>query len=292
MIIPFKKTTLHIHPLFPGLVLFCFFSGRISVLMTVLALLLHETGHLLAMKLWGIAPRQISLTPFGGLIEMPEGAAMPPLPAFTTAAAGPLFSFLGCMMSSFLLRQGILSFENTLSFYRSNLLLCLFNLLPALPLDGGRMLQALLSALFRRKTFSRLLLIAGNIVALSLVGLSIYSAFQGEYQFAPGLAGLYVLYGCGLENRQSPYRYYSNLIARRTHPTGSPFPVQHLAVNGRMPLEQMLPRLKGHCYHLFHVLGEDGMEPIGQMNEGEFCRLLMESGSMTFLEALQNIKQS
>lgn len=291
MNIPLKRTLLKVHPLFPGLLFFSFITGRHTVLFTLMALLIHESGHLLILRLFHIQPAQISLTPFGGLIELPETASVSFPAAFFSAAAGPLFSLFGCLLSMLLLRWQVYSFASALSFFHANVLLLLFNLLPVLPLDGGRMLQALLSRLFQRKPVSRILLILGNIAGLSLIGLSVLGALRGQYQFSPAFAGLYVLYGCGMENRSSPYHYYTNLIGRRTQPVSHPLPVQQLAVSAQTCLEHMLPRLKNNHYHLFSVLQEDGMGLLGQLNEADFCSLLMENSFLTFADALNQISR-
>ncbi|MBR6753685.1 MAG: site-2 protease family protein [Clostridia bacterium] len=291
MNIPLKKTVLKVHPLFPALFLFSFFTGKQSVLFTLLALLLHESGHLLVLRLFHMQPSQISLTPFGGLIELPENGKNAFPAAFFTAAAGPLFSLLGFILSPYLFKWQILSFSSAFSFMHANLLLLLFNLLPVLPLDGGRMLQAILSRFFRRKPVSNALLILGNVIALSLIGLSVYGAVQGQYQFAPAFAGLYVLYGCGMENRCSAYHYYTSLISRRSRPLAHPLPVQQLAVSAKTPLENMLPRLKANHYHQFSVLHDDGMAQLGSLNEAEYCALLMENSFLTFADALHHINK-
>lgn len=291
MNIPLKKTVVKVHPLFPGLLLFSFFTGKSSVLFTLLALFLHESGHLLVLRLFHMQPAQIALTPFGGLIELPDNKNASFPAAFFSAAAGPVFSLLGCIISPLLYKWQLLSFSSAFSFLHANLLLLLFNLLPVLPLDGGRMLQAVLSRLFRRKPVSNILLILGNIIALSLIGLSVYSAAQGQYQFAPAFAGLYVLYGCGMENRCSAYHYYTSLISRRSRPLSHPLPVQQLAVSAKTPLENMLPRLKTNHYHQFSVLHDDGMAQLGSLNEAEYCALLMENSFLTFADALKKIKE-
>ncbi len=291
MNIPLKKTLVKVHPLFPSLVLFSIFTGSQTIIYTLLSLLLHESGHLLVLKLFRIQPTHISLTPFGGIIELPENGSLSFAAAFFSAAAGPLFSLAGCFLSLLLLKGQVLSLISAFSFLRANLLLLLFNLLPVLPLDGGRMLQLILARFFQRKQVSNVLLILGNIIALSLIGLSVYSAMQGQYQFAPAFAGLYVLYGCGMENRCSAYHYYTNLIARRTRPITHPLPVQQLAVSAQTSLENMLPQLKANHYHQFSVLHEDGMAQLGSLDEAEYCALLMENSFLTFAEALKQINK-
>lgn len=289
MIIPFRRTTLHIHPLFPSLILFCLFTGRLTVLWSVLALLLHESGHLLFMVLLGKTPPQISLTPFGGLMETPQ-EGFPGRQMFLIALAGPLFSALGCLLCWLGYTRAFLPDAVTLPFFRANMLLLLFNLLPALPLDGGRMLEAVLSAFLPKQTVQKALLCIAHLFSLFLIFLSLKSAWQGQYQFAPAYAGAYLMYAAGTESKKSPMRYYSSLVGRRTGPRTA-YPVQQLAVPGTAPLYTLPPRLKDNCYHLMHIIGEDGMQLLGTLTDQDVCSLLMENGSMTALQALQQAKK-
>lgn len=291
MIIPFKHTALHIHPLFPGLIFFCLITGKTNVLWTLAALLLHESGHLLALKLLHKMPPKISITPFGGLIDLPENASLSPLKGFLIAFAGPLFSFLGCTTCFFFCSRGLIPLHILLPFFRANLLLMLFNLLPVLPLDGGRMLQSFLSAWIAKNTLNRFLLFLGRIIGFLMIFLSIRSAMQGEYQFSPAFGGTYLLYACTLESRQSLLHYYSSLIGRRRQMAMHPMPVQHMAVPAAFPLNALLPRLKENRYHFFHIIKPDGLECLGDLTEEDFCSLLMENDGLTFAEALGKTKK-
>lgn len=289
MIVPFRKTSLHIHPLFPSLLLFCLFTGRFTVLISVLALLWHEAGHLLLLILFGKMPRQISLTPFGGMMEMPK-ENVPSVQLFFIALAGPLFSALGCLFCLLGYRDAFLPESFCLPFFRANLLLMLFNLLPALPLDGGRMLQALLSAFLPRHAVEKALLSVANMAALFLIFLSLKSAWQGQYQFAPAYAGAYLMYAAGMEGRKSPLRYYSSLVGRRSGKQLS-YPVQQLAVPEDTPLYSLPGRMKENCYHLLHVIGPDGMQLLGTLTDQDICTHLMENASLTASQALQRAKK-
>lgn len=290
MIIPFRKTSLHIHPLFPGLILFCLFTGHTGVLYTLLALFLHETGHLLFLMLFRKTPRQFSLTPFGALMETPPEGTLSPLQSFFIALGGPLFSFLGCAFCLLGFRQAFLPLQFSLSFFRTNLLLFLFNLLPCLPLDGGRMLQAVLSRFLPGNSVQKALLSLSHLVSLGLVLLSVHSAMQGQYSFAPAFAGAYLMYAAGLEGKRSPLRYYSSLIGRRSENRLS-YPVQQLAVSADTPLYALPPRLKEDYYHMLHIVGSDGMQLLGTLGDGDFCSLLMQDSQMTASDALKHVKK-
>ena len=119
---------------------------------------LHELGHSLVAQAFGCRVRDITLMLLGGcatIVNMPRKAWQ----EFLMAAAGPLVSAgLGalCLASALLLRIDPLS-VSTSSGYRPGLLfyvgainigLCVFNLLPAFPMDGGRILRAFLQQFF------------------------------------------------------------------------------------------------------------------------------------------------
>ncbi len=289
MILPLRKTSLHIHPLFPALVIFCLLTGRTGVLISILCLLLHECGHLLLLILFRRTPAQISLTPFGGMMELPE-EGLPPLQAFLIAMAGPLFSLLGCCLALAGLRFQFLPIGFSANFFRTNLLLALFNLLPVLPLDGGRMVQALLSPLLPRQRVKSVLILLADLVSLALMGLSIRSAMVGQLDFSPAFAGAYLLYVAGMESKRSPLRYYSSLVARPASHRLT-YPVQQLAVPETTPLYTLAPRMRENCYHLLHIIGRDSQEPLGFLSDHQLCQMLMENGQMTAGEALQAAKK-
>ena len=105
------------------------------------SVLLHELGHALAGRLFGVRTRDITLYPFGGVARM-ELAQLRPMPEVVISIAGPMVNLglaaLGLLLLAFNLPLG----QDLLVI---NLGLGLFNLLPAFPMDGGRVLRALLS---------------------------------------------------------------------------------------------------------------------------------------------------
>ncbi|MGX7679702.1 site-2 protease family protein [Jatrophihabitans sp. DSM 45814] len=110
-----------------------------------LSVLAHELGHTVASRAVGLNVARIVVFLLGGVSEI-EGEAQRPRDEFAIAAAGPLVSFLlaaGCWVgglgassnSSVGVMLELLAW--------SNLVIAVFNVLPGLPLDGGRLVQAL-----------------------------------------------------------------------------------------------------------------------------------------------------
>lgn len=165
---------------------------------------LHEFGHALTARRFGIATRDIILLPIGGLAmltKLPDR----PVEELLIAIAGPMVNFviaILCLPYFFLVpaikREGLLNLFWSLLNPRSNifaenitavdwfvvglltlnLMVALFNLLPAFPMDGGRIFRALLSLRLGRLKATRIAAFVGQFFAVLLFA---YSLYQGNW---------------------------------------------------------------------------------------------------------------
>ena len=270
---------LKIHILLPLMWLFTFLTGAgAQMIPTMLALLLHESGHLIAARLLHIPIAQIEITPYGGLIMMEDIASQPPIAAFFVAFSGPLASLIGFCISCFGIYQGILSISFAHSFARANLLLLLINLSPALPLDGGRMLRTIMSRYVSWQKATRVLSRAGYIIGILFISISILFAFHGTLIFTPIFIGFYFIYAAAQEQKSSLARYITALIARRKLlDERTVMPVQYLAVSENARLYALLTCMHPGKYHMLIVLSEDGLKYKAILHEQQLCQYLMEN---------------
>jgi Zn-dependent protease len=139
------------------------------------SVLLHEVGHTVVSKVVGLPVRRIVVFLLGGLSEI-EGEASRPRDEFAIAAAGPLVSLGlagGCWAMSLLPAAESAVGVLLLLLAWSNLVIAVFNVLPGLPLDGGRLVQALIWMMgSSRLTAIRIAAWSGRGVA-ALLGLAI-----------------------------------------------------------------------------------------------------------------------
>ena len=159
------------------------------VLLLFLCVLLHELGHSLVAQLFGVKVVDITLLPIGGLARMTK---MPdrPYQEFVMAAAGPAtnialavalslvaVAWLGPgkilslalsseLLDSFLSDNGGQTLLALLIL--NNIFLAVFNLIPAFPLDGGRMLRSFLAALISHRRATSIASYVGQMLALVL----------------------------------------------------------------------------------------------------------------------------
>ena len=171
----------------------------------------HESGHMFAARRFGLIPKAVILLPLTGVALYEESRTAKPLPPallwkreVRLALIGPLLSFaLACLSAAAITASGRgieiwkFPFLQAANLPRSvvgaNLFLAIFNLMPAYPLDGGRILRAFFartldpSAATRRavaisNAIAMVLMIAGLFSDnwLTMVGVIVFSAAQLE----------------------------------------------------------------------------------------------------------------
>ena len=135
----------------PGLGQLSYVAGLAFAVLLYLSVLLHEMSHALAAKAFGLPVRSVSLHFLGGVTEI-AGEPETPRREFVVSVVGPLTSLaVGAvaLLAARAIDGGLLDFAlDGLAW--ANLLVGLLNLAPGLPLDGGRVLRALIWAVSDR----------------------------------------------------------------------------------------------------------------------------------------------
>lgn len=169
--------------------------GLIVTFLLFAIVVLHELGHSLAALRYGVPVKQIVLLPIGGVAEL---GRMPdkPIQEFVIAIAGPLVNFalaiilaplglalgqnIGVWPSADLFDNlGQLSFNAIFNYvFISNLFLGIFNLLPAFPMDGGRVLRALLATQLSYQRATSIAVTIGQALAWML---GLYGFLNGNF---------------------------------------------------------------------------------------------------------------
>jgi len=175
---------------------------------------LHELGHALAAKKYGIKTRDITLLPIGGLARL-ERIPEKPKEELVVALAGPLVNIsLAILTGIFItvpenaevlineLKQGINSNTFFINFFIVNLWLALFNLIPAFPMDGGRVLRALLTFKLQRHVATK---IAARIGQLIAIGFIVLGFFVNPFLI---FIGIFIIIGAQIENEYTQSKYF------------------------------------------------------------------------------------
>lgn len=193
------------------------FQGVAFIVALFGCVVLHELGHALMARRYGVQTRDITLLPIGGIARLekiPEQA----MQEFWVALAGPAVNvviaavlFVGLAVTGGFTPVGEVT-VTTGSFWQRlmvlNVFLVAFNLLPAFPMDGGRVLRALLSTRLGRRRATAIAANVGQVMAilfgiigffynpfLIFIGIFVYLGAQAEagmVEMQSALAGLRV----------------------------------------------------------------------------------------------------
>jgi Zn-dependent protease len=201
--------------------------GLFSVILVILlfgCIILHEFGHALMARRYGIQTRDITIFPIGGVARL-ERMSERPWEEFLIAVAGPAVNIVIALGLALLLMLGFFLVDHNLTGFAdlvvnlvsgrepdrleslqfvpvlltvlmlSNIGLVVFNMIPAFPMDGGRVLRALLSSIVGHLPATEFAAALGMVVALgfAMTGLGLVS-FLGLHQNPMlVLVGMFVL---------------------------------------------------------------------------------------------------
>ena len=217
---------LFVHWTFSLLILFIVYTNykagqnSIQILWSVLFILcvfltvfMHELGHALTAKKFGIKTKDITLLPIGGVAQL-ERLPEKPSEELMVAFAGPMVNIVLALITSLFislpntseemvaeLENGVNAGNFFLNFYLVNIILAFFNLIPAFPMDGGRVLRALLSYKLERHQATKIAARIGQALAIGFVLLGFYSN--------PFLIfiGIFVFMGAQIESEYTESKY-------------------------------------------------------------------------------------
>ncbi len=137
---------MRLHPLFVFVMGASLLTGYFIELFTLFCIVfVHELGHVYAAKSFGWRIKEIKMLPFGGVASMDEQASIPLWQEIVVALAGPLQNVLMIVFTWCMMTLGIWESAWSQYFIYVNAMIAIFNLIPILPLDGGKIGQALLS---------------------------------------------------------------------------------------------------------------------------------------------------
>jgi Zn-dependent protease/CBS domain-containing protein len=229
-------------------------EGVLFIVLLFACVLAHEFGHIFAARRYGIRTPDVTLWPIGGVASL-ERIPDKPGEELVVALAGPAVNVVIAAVLLLLLGAGIdeaaiTEMENPRAgllarLAAANIFLVVFNLIPAFPMDGGRVLRGLLATRLGPvrateisstvgQTFAILFIVFGflsNNFLLALVGFFVFLGASGESQMVrqrEQMRGLAVSDVMGTKRRTetvTPYHNFGQLLDAVIHGYQEDFPV-------------------------------------------------------------------
>ncbi len=252
----------------PGLGAWKYVAGLVFAIVLYLSVLMHEASHAVVAQRFGFSVNSITLHFLGGMTEI-DGAAQRPRQEFWIAVVGPLTSIVVGVASVglwFLLPDGLVRVAVE-GLAGANLLIGVLNLVPGLPLDGGRVLKAVVWGASGSAT--RGTIVAGWGGRLTAVALLSWPLVQRELLEVPptlvdyllvAVLGVFLWTGATAAMTQARLRSRIPLLVAR------PLARRTIAVPGDVPLAEALRRAQGAAVTTIVTTSSSG-QPTGIVSQ-------------------------
>lgn len=246
-------------------------EGALFILAVFLCVLLHEFGHALVARRYGVGTRDITLYPVGGVATLRGRLA--PREEFWVTLAGPLTNLV---LAGLFFAAGLAGLSDAIvvPMLATNLTMAIFNLVPAFPMDGGRILRSLLAMRLSTVRATRIAARVGQVVAALLL---VFAIVKGEFFVA--LIAMFVFTAAGAESRSETVRALMNGHRAVEAMVPSPIVLPHAATVGQAA--ELL--VSGRQTDFPVVAGE---EPIGVLTREDISYGVSTLGSHAYIAGL------
>lgn len=253
-----------------------------EILLVFSAVFLHELAHLLTAYMLGIKIQEIVIWPFGGQARVEDFTALEPEKEILLALSGPLLSF--SLAGIFYFGDWFANEQWRSLFVNINLLLGAFNSIPALPLDGGHVLQALLAGRIGYRRSNLWVSIFGQFIGVAMIAYGIYLTLTRYTGINILLVGVFLIWAAYRERKLLGYAFMRFLIRKK----------KELADNGFLPARQLvgtpstlikdLLKTVGPSNYLIVLVVDEQNQVVAMKSEAELTDVLLERGPYTILQ--------
>lgn len=289
MILRCKKIEIHLSNLvFAAVPLLLFTGFGMEYLAAYASIAFHELGHIAAARTRGCGLKRVGLMVVGLSVIIDE-KGLSRRDTFLIFSAGPAVNLL--LGALFYCVAGLLQHPPAILefFFYSNICLAAFNLIPAIPLDGGRILLELLAGRIGYMSAGRSLRKLAFILSAAFIALGAYQLVYGGTNFSLLVIGLYIMVSLFTGKMEAALMNIKQIVYRRSRLLKKGiYPARDLVALESTPVNEILKSMDFDSFHFIYVLDED-LKLIGIFTENEIMEGIVENSSgITFGELLKS----
>ena len=248
----------------------------VEVLFILVAVLVHEISHVVMALALGVKVTEIELLPFGGQAKIEDFTGLEPDHEIYIALVGPIVSL--SLAGIFYFIQARMTSTYLPLFININLFLGVFNLCPALPMDGGRILRALLSQAIGYKKATGRAAALGKLIAVLFILIGLYQVYFQHSGANYVVVGILLFWAARREGQLLVYAFMRYLVNKKGE----------LSKHGVLPAQQIISRedtlikkileSTRPSYYLVVVAVDEADHLIGMRSEAELIECFFEKG--------------
>ncbi len=286
-IIRFGNTCIGISLLLPIFLAASFLLGVTSLfILVMLSVSLHETGHMAAALSVGKRVSEIRVLPYGLSVSVREQTHLP-AHSMVIYLSGPAASIL-----LFLLLRHISALTGSSLMHTAshiNFSIAVFNMLPVLPLDGGKLLREILAAKLGYNLSSRMLKRITAILLVVTAAGSLVMMLAGYVYISLWGACIFIFVSCEKEKTEGPLMNIKNILNRHSRiKNKGVYPIRHLAVFTSTRLGEVIKHMDFNRLHIIYTIDSKNAVK-GRHTEFEIIEAAVRYGSSTKMGELTSM---
>ena len=275
-VLPFLKLNLLLIPLIASSIALGYFASFIT---SYICALIHELAHIITAKLLRVGISHIELHPFGVCARLSSDVISNPASEILISISGPLCS-LALAIAGYVINAPEY-------FVLCNGAMAAVNLLPILPLDGGRIMRAGLcmktGAVSAYNTATKI----SRVPLILLFLLAIYSLVTNRFNFSLILIGVFLFANLLTEQHNVSRQAVRELLGYKKKLHGEELSkATVLCADSSTPARKILRHLSYSRYHIIHVTDEN-MNVVKTLTEGQLLNAVSRSGIRTTLKDIK-----
>lgn len=265
-----------------------------TFVVSMLSITLHEGAHAAVAAFMGHPPGELELTPLGAVMRMEEEERFPTWKRAGVIAAGPLMTLLLCFLALHGTSAGLVPSAFGRQLFAANMAILAVNLLPALPLDGGRLLALLLSCFLRPEQLRTVMRAAGTALGVAVIGGSVWLAWQfGSWNWSLAAVGCFLLYSSALATTTAAMAELRMLMDRKiTLEAHGQMPIKWRMIQSDQRVCRAIRLLEPRAVTCFMLTERGSMKQFGWLTEQEMISTYLAQPEVTCGEVWQQMRQN
>ncbi|MCL5071573.1 MAG: M50 family metallopeptidase [Actinobacteria bacterium] len=284
-----KNIRLKVDPFFLAVLPVMIITGYLTeYILILISIILHEAGHIISALLLGRKLHYVKLLP-AGLNASLSGENSSAWRNLAIYACGPA---VNALLAAIVISAGRHNPGRTYYtdfFILVNICLGIFNMIPVLPLDGGRIIREILAFKTGSSKAGSIMYKISFFLALGLIFAGIIQLTGNIYNFSVLLVGIYVLITIKMEKTEAALMNIKSVIYRRSRLLKKGiYQARDLVVIKSMRLGEVIKNMDFDRFHIIYVL-DDNLKVMGVYTEQEIIDAMLKYNTdITFEDMVKN----
>lgn len=272
----------------PTIFLLIFFSwaiGKTQELLILIAVVsIHELSHILAAKLCGMKVEKALLTPLGMAARINYTSSKNSIHEIIVYGAGPFSNILMVGLGYFINSYFLDNSEKMSFFILANFSILCLNILPVLPLDGGRIFKSILLYSFGYKRTINILFILSRIISVILMGIGIYQLFNCWYNMSLLFIGIFIYSWMYKEKEEMQFTLIREWVLKSHNAADDrKYKIEYIECDWQKKSIEVVGDFHRNKYNVLRLIDADKNEK-GEVSETDLLESLVGGGLGLTLE--------